>query len=204
MNEKFYKLPKEKQQAIINAGFKVFSRNSYKKSPVGEIAEYAGISKSLLFHYFHNKKELYLFLWKKCCELTIESLKEYNCYEKKGFFEMMEVGLKCKMNLMRKYPDIGRFSLNAYYEDDPLVYSEIQNDYRKYKEVNAYSVLANLDPRQFKEGMDLEMMIKDMFYASDGYLSEALRSNQVDVDKIEEDFSKMVAFWKKIYSRNGD
>ena len=63
MNDKFFALPKEKQHTIINAGFRVFSQNSYKKSPVREIVEAAGISKSLLFHYFHNKKELYLFLW---------------------------------------------------------------------------------------------------------------------------------------------
>lgn len=30
MNEKFFALPKEKQQAIIHAGYRVFSRNSYK------------------------------------------------------------------------------------------------------------------------------------------------------------------------------
>lgn len=65
MNEKFFSLPIEKQETIINAGFRVFSRNSYKKSPMSEIADAAGISKSLLFHYFHNKKELYLFLWEK-------------------------------------------------------------------------------------------------------------------------------------------
>ena len=63
MNERFYALPPEKQQAIINAGYRVFSQNSYKNSPMSEIAAEAGISKSLLFHYFHNKKELYLFLW---------------------------------------------------------------------------------------------------------------------------------------------
>lgn len=61
MNEKFYSLPEEKQRKIINAGFRVFSQNSYKKSPMNEIADLAGISKSLLFHYFHNKRELYLF-----------------------------------------------------------------------------------------------------------------------------------------------
>ena len=44
MNEKFFALPKEKQQAIINAGYRVFSRNSYKKSPTQEIADAAGIS----------------------------------------------------------------------------------------------------------------------------------------------------------------
>ena len=66
MNDKFFSLPIEKQEAIVNAGFRVFSQNSYKKSPMSEIADVAGISKSLLFYYFHNKKELYLFLLEKC------------------------------------------------------------------------------------------------------------------------------------------
>ena len=52
MNEKFFSLPEKKQQAIINAGYRVFSSNSYNKSPMQEIADAAGISKSLLFHYF--------------------------------------------------------------------------------------------------------------------------------------------------------
>ena len=47
---------------------------------MSEIADAAGISKSLLFHYFHNKKELYMFLWDKCAETTIEYLTEYGCY----------------------------------------------------------------------------------------------------------------------------
>ena len=46
MNQKFFSLPEEKQQAIINAGYRVFSRNSYKNSPMSEIAEAAGISES--------------------------------------------------------------------------------------------------------------------------------------------------------------
>ena len=76
MNVKFYALPQEKQTAILNAGFHVFSQNSYKKSPVSEIAEAAGISKALLFHYFHNKKELYLFLWDTCARITVEAWKK--------------------------------------------------------------------------------------------------------------------------------
>ena len=58
MNEKFYSLPEEKQQRILNAGFCVFSQNSYKKSSMNEIAQQAQISKSLLFFYFRNKREL--------------------------------------------------------------------------------------------------------------------------------------------------
>ena len=84
MNPKFFSLPGEKQQAILNSGYRVFSRNSYKNSPMSQIAAGAGISKSLLFHYFRNKKELYLFLWEKCAEMTIEVLTEYGCYEQTG------------------------------------------------------------------------------------------------------------------------
>ena len=50
MNPKFFELSPEKQQRILNAGFRVFSENSYRKSPVREVAEAAGISKSRLFH----------------------------------------------------------------------------------------------------------------------------------------------------------
>lgn len=90
MNKKFYSLPETKRQSIINAGFQVFSQNSYKKAPMQEIADQAGISKSLLFHYFQNKKELYLFLWDYAANLTMQYLKEYKCYEPDDLFEMME------------------------------------------------------------------------------------------------------------------
>ena len=59
----------EKQSQILNAAYKVFATNQYKKAPTSEIAAEAGISKSLLFHYFHNKLELYLFLWNHAADL---------------------------------------------------------------------------------------------------------------------------------------
>ena len=77
MNAKFYSLPQERRHTIINAGYRIFSQNSYKKSPMSEIADAAGISKSLLFHYFHNKKEFYLFLLESCARLTDEYVHRY-------------------------------------------------------------------------------------------------------------------------------
>ncbi len=56
MNQKFYALSEEKKQRIITSGYRIFRENSYRKCPVGEIAREAGISKSLLFFYFRNKK----------------------------------------------------------------------------------------------------------------------------------------------------
>ncbi len=69
MNERFFSLPKEKQKAILNAGYRVFSQNSYKNSPMSEIAQDAGISKSLLFHYFYNSNFAHRF---SLCTLKIQ------------------------------------------------------------------------------------------------------------------------------------
>ena len=129
MNERFFSLPAEKQQAIINAGYRVFSQNSYKNSPMSEIADAAGISKSLLFHYFHNKKELYMFLWDKCAKITIEFLTKYNCYGQKNLFESMEKGMKAKMEIIRLYPDMANFTIKAFYEKDPDISDAVQESY---------------------------------------------------------------------------
>ena len=149
MNERFYTLPPEKQQAIINAGYRVFSQNSYKNSPMSEIAAEAGISKSLLFHYFHNKKELYLFLWDKCAETTIEFLTRYGCYGQTELFESKERGMRAKMEIIRLYPDMGNFTIKAFYEKDAGISAAIQESYHRYYNLKADKTRLNLDPAQF-------------------------------------------------------
>ncbi len=202
MNPKFFALPAEKQQAILNAGYRVFSQNSYKKSPMSEIADGAGISKSLLFHYFQNKRELYLYLWNHCAQITIQSLTERGCYEEADLFEMMHRGMQAKIQIMRQYPYMGQFAIKAFYEKDPALRPAIQESYASHMLFKAKGTLANLDPGQFKEGLDLAMMYREMYLASEGYLWEMLQMGPVDVSQMEWDFTRMLAFWKSIYLRN--
>lgn len=203
MNEKFYALPEEKRQAIINAGFRVFSRNTYKKSPVQEIADCAGVSKSLLFHYFRNKKELYLFLWEQAAEITLEALARYGCYEPYDLFEMMERGMQAKLAIMRLYPDMAAFAVKAFYEKDPDISSEIRKSYRYHFSLKAQAALARLDPEDFVPGLDLELMYREMYLASEGYLWEMLRQgDSLDARTLEKDFARLLKFWKTIYLRN--
>ena len=201
MNEKFFSLPQEKQQAIINAGYRVFSRNSYRKSPMSEIADAAGISKSLLFHYFRNKKELYLFLWDTCAQLTMEVLRDFNCYEGNDLFEIMRKGLEAKVSLMRRYPDLGAFALKCYYEKDPEVQPEMQRLIEKYGSYKNNAAMQHLNPEQFIPGLDIRMMYQDMYWASEGYLWETVQRGDIDYAKMERDFQAMIAFWKSIYLR---
>ena len=204
MNEKFFSLPKERQEAMINAGFRVFSQNSYRKSPMSEIAEAAGVSKSLLFHYFRNKKELYLFLWETGVGITLDELEKSGCYGQEDLFEIMYKGIEAKFRIMRKYPDLAAFVMKAFYEKDPAVCGEIQESIEKHGSFNANAGLLKLDPDQFIPGLDLEMMYWDMYWASEGYIWEKLQRGKMDLedmDQIEAEFMRLINFWKSVYLR---
>lgn len=199
MNNKFYSLPEEKRNRIINAGFKVFAKNSYKKSPVGKIAEEAGISKSLLFFYFKNKKELYLFLFKTAEEETRNALMETNVYSGDGIFDIMYNGLLVKANMMRKYPDMRNFFIKARFEKDPDVANEVRKIIEPYTEMDTNSILPILDKNKFKDGLDLNMMYQDMYLASEGYLWRMQELDNLDVDKMVSDYKKIIDFWRDLY-----
>ena len=203
MNEKFFSLPQERQQAILDAGFRVFSQNSYKHSPMQEIAAEAKISKALLFHYFRNKKELYLYLLEAGAKLTMEYLTKYDCYGQKDLFAAMYVGMKVKVDVMRLYPDMTAFVLKAYYERDEEVRGEVQKIIAKYVDFRANAYLLNLSPEQFVPGLDIKMMYLDMLWASEGYLWERVQRGELDVEEMEKDFVRMIDFWKSIYLRQG-
>ena len=201
LNERFYALPEDKRNSIISAGFRVFSQYSYKNSPMSEIAAEAGISKSLLFYYFKNKKELYLFLCRYSTELAEQEMIRQKCYEKEDFFDIFLSGLKVKVQLMRQYPDLSLFQLKAYYEKDISLRPEINQIIGDHSGYENQSEMLKLDKEQFIEGLDLEMMYTDMFLASQGYLWEKLQSDTIDPDQMEKDFIRMIEFWRSLYSR---
>ena len=201
MNDKFFSLPEARQQAILNAGYRVFSQNSYKNSPMSEIADAAGISKSLLFHYFRNKKEFYLYLWDKCAQTTIEYMTRYGCYGQTELFEAMERGMRAKMEILRLYPDMGAFTIRAFYEKDEEICAAIQESYHRYFSLKADKTMLNLSPEQFIPGLDIAMMYREMYWASEGYLWETVQQGIIDVEQMEKDFQKLMSFWKSVYMR---
>lgn len=199
MNEKFFHLPEEKQNRIINAGFYVFSQNSYKKSPMSEIAAAAGISKSLLFFYFRNKKELYLYLWEQAADITLKYLTKYRCYEPGELFDMMERGMEAKLQIMKEYPHMAHFAVKAFYEKDPEIRDAVMESYQRHFDRKAAGALAGADPEAFIPGLDLKMMYREMYWASEGYLWEVLQQGALDAEKMERDFRELLKFWKSVY-----
>lgn len=201
MNPRFFDLPEARQQDILRAGYRVFANNSYKHSPMSEIAAEAGVSKSLLFHYFRNKRELYLYLWQHCAKITVEAMTRHGCYGQKDLFDSMERGMEAKLEVLARWPDMGNFTVRAFYETDAEIAPAIRESYRYFFSKKADKTLTALDPGQFVPGLDLNMMYREMYWASEGYLWEAVQKGNLDLEVLQRDFKKLLEFWKSIYLR---
>lgn len=200
MKQAFEDLPYEKQEIITEAGYELFSKHSYRKCPVGKIAEQACISKSLLFYYFRNKKDLYMTLWNRCAETTAHALSREKITDL-PFFEMLEKGLHVKMDLLRRHPHLGEFAIRAYYEKDEEVSGDIQKVYGKVLNRYREKTIQNMNPEDFREGLDLNDIYRDICYASEGYLYEKVREGKIDPDEIEKEYARMIGHWKKVYGK---
>lgn len=203
MNEGFLHLPENKRTSIINAALKVFSQHGYKKSPMNEIAAEAGISKSLLFYYFKNKKELYLFLAEYCAEVHKQEMLKNDCYGKSGFFEVLTAVLKVNIELMHRCPELALFELRGYFENAPELKTDVRALIESYSRFETQTNLMTLDPSEFIEGLDLEMMYKNIYLAAEGFFWEFINSGDISPDRLEVGYMQLIDHWKQIYLRKG-
>ncbi len=202
MNEKWFALPAAKRRAVLRAGWRVFGANSYKKASMQAIADEAGVSKSLLFHYFRNKRELYLYLWDRAARATEKALAESGCYDAgNDLFTALERGMHVKLGLMQRAPEMGAFAVRAFYEKDPAVAADIQKSCAKYIGQFSLPWVLALEPAQFRPGLDLEMMYKDMYWAAAGYVWELQQRGSFDLAEVRAGFARLVDFWRGLYAR---
>ncbi|WP_303871091.1 TetR/AcrR family transcriptional regulator [Acetobacterium wieringae] len=99
--EFFEKISDEKQAAIIQSGIAEFSSKSYMDASTDTITKNCGISKGILFHYFNNKKNFYLY----CLEVALKRLlTDVPTPDQTGFYEMIFSFADEKFKLCEKYP----------------------------------------------------------------------------------------------------
>lgn len=109
MKEKFYNIPLEKQNTIINAALAEFAKNGYNKTSINDIAKSANISKASLFYYFDTKKELYLYLYEYCYDSYMKEVEKMINSETKDFFELFLEHQHRRIKLMKRHPEMFLF-----------------------------------------------------------------------------------------------
>lgn len=198
INDKFYNLPKKKQEMIINAGLECFGQYGYQKANTEKIALKAGISKALLFHYFINKKNFYLFLCDFCKNVAADSLDTDEMMKITDFFELIDFSMQTKWKIMTKYPYISNFTLNVFYSQNDTISEDI-NDFTEKEIENSFEVFfKNIDFSKFKDNVDPRYIYRMLIMLSEGYLIEKQRSNMpIDFNEANAELKKWQSILKQ-------
>ncbi len=203
MNERFNNLPNEKQLKIINGALDVFGKYEYKKATMEEIAKSAGISKGLLFHYFNSKKELFIDVYSHGIKVIQSELKEANLEEETDFFELMRKSIKKKISIMKQYPSLTNFLINAYYETHNDVAKEIGQINSSIKSETIFSYFNNIDLSKFREDISLEIAINTFLWIADGYLNSK-KTTILNANDIYLEFSKYIDLYERLFYKVGE
>lgn len=194
MNEAFFALPKERQQRIINAAMEVFAKNPYKRASTDDIAAKAGISKGLLFYYFHNKRQLYLHLFNHATLLVENSVMESINGGITDFFELLEYGASVKMELLEQSPAIMDFCLRAYYDRESEAAAPLAQLLQEKTGGMFQKYFTQVDFSKFRPEVDPAYILRMLTWMTDGYINEKQRANE---PVIAEEVMKDFRIWSK-------
>ena len=187
--KKFMNLPIEKKNDIINAGLRAFGTNGYKKASISDIASSAGISKSMIFHYFGTKKDLYLFLAEFSANTLMNEMRNNFNQEETDFFERIRQATEIEVSVMRKYMGILSFLKSLYFETDEEVVQDIKTLMVQGDSFRSNIALYGIDPTKFKAGIDPVLVMKMLLWFTEGYISQFRSKIGFDIDDISKEFN---------------
>lgn len=200
----FWELSDEKKHRILSAGYKVFGSNSYAKASVSDIAKEAGISKSMVFHYFKTKKDFYLYLMDYCFEMFTGVFSELEVTKISDFFERLETFSHAEMTILRQYPNIFKYIMRFYYERDPEVLEGVMAVITKSLAEGMTMTLDGVDLSKFKDGVNLEQLTKMIRWMGEGISNQFIEFDDQALDAIEAEMKKSIdllksALYKEAY-----
>lgn len=198
--EKFLSLSDEKQNIIVDAALAAFGRNGYKKASVNDIAEAAGISKSMVFYYFGSKKAMYLYLVHISANIIVGAIENsiYNSIE--DFFDRIKTATEIKIAVLKKHPALLSFLQSVYYESDDEIKGELNEILMGGESVWDRWMLNGTDISKFKDDVDPKLLISFLLWASEGFSNGLPKNASIDdYDGFLKDFYKCLDMMKKYF-----
>ncbi|MDD6038553.1 MAG: TetR/AcrR family transcriptional regulator [bacterium] len=173
-----------KHALILNAAAAQFAKYGYKKTTVDEIVAEAGISKGLFYHYYENKKQLYLAIYDRFTAALSESVKQEIDTSNTDFFNRLKQISHIRIAFINQYPDLWNFLYSAYYESHPDIASEIKEKNQQMVRASYSDTASNIDWTKLKKGISPNTAITAVTWLAEGFVRE-VNSQKLEFDENE-------------------
>lgn len=203
MYHNFENLIEDKKQRILEACILEFADKGYEKASTNAIIKDAKVSKGILFHYFGNKKSLYLYIVEYCIQFLITEYRKYPLQKSGDIFDrIIELGMT-KLKISHANPNISKLIVYAFMNTPEDIRSEIQDKYKQLSNEFMPSIFQDVDYSKFRNGVNpkkaLEIVMLFLEALQEKYNKEYKGREQEllgDVDKIMEEYKEYIEVLK--------
>ena len=216
MYENFYKIDEDKQQRIVEAAMLEFSKYGYQKTSTEQVAKAAGISKSMIFHYFGSKALLFNFLVDYTCDLLLEHYEDFLSQIKElDYIERYHLASMYKQQSYKENRNLTEFSLVLFLSPDEVsLTEEVAEKFARLQQLQvdyAKDMHAEKKDSRLRKDLPKEVSLKYIKWILDGYSQELImRLKNQDVtqmvfDEDWKDFDQILENLKRLfYHSEGD
>ena len=198
--QKFEKLSDAKRERLMNSAIEVFGRYDYKRASTELIARKAGISKSLLFFYFGNKRSLYMYAMQYLADTIVDGVVDEKLGTIDDFFEVISYAARRKVAVIAKIPSLMDFAMKAFYPQADG--NEVKGELDQYMESSISSLsqmyFTHVNWGKFRDDVDPKKLLSMLVWMTDGYIHERQRmGRQVDIDDIMAEFGNWCDMFRR-------
>ncbi|MCW6090462.1 TetR/AcrR family transcriptional regulator [Clostridium sporogenes] len=207
MDDNLKNIPEDKKEAILKAALEEFATRGYEKASTNKIVEKAGVSKGLLFHYFGNKKGLFIYVYNYYFKFLKEELYMKVDTEERDILERVKKWTMIKMNLIEKYPSIFMLFIKSILNMPKDIKSTLEKIQSKETKEAYENFLSNIDYSKFKENIDIQKCLKILMWTLEKYGEEYIVLNinkpllQINKDNIRKEIEEYVDILKACFYR---
>lgn len=173
-------LDPEKQQRILNAAMEEFAQKGYKNASTNEMVKKANISKGLLFHYFGDKKGLFMFLYDYAWGILINDFYSKVNLNETNLFKRLKQIFLYEIEVIQRHPDLYDFVLASNVDDSAEIKNELENKYKDLFQDGAKMLMEGIDLSGLKEGLDIRRVMQVFMWVSQGLNNRAMDRMKLD------------------------
>ncbi len=179
----FQELNEERREQIIVAALAVFAEKGYEQASTNVICKEAGVSKGLLFHYFENKKGLYLYILDRCItkykQIIDRLLPKFSEDIVERIFQIMEM----KIRIFAEDPMAYSIVINAFIDFPLDIREEIEARNNSMYEQYLPQLFAEVDYSVLKPGIDTQKTLELINLVTEGISDKYIRIYKETGDK---------------------
>ena len=192
----------EKKERALTAAWELFARFGYEKASMQDIAEAAGVSKSVIFKYYESKENLYRTAFRVASDEIARADAEAAsaAAEPDDVFSALRKTVDARMRLFARAPYVYSFSYTAAYDTAELPRQLVLEEFAKRGVTKPDAVRYNCIRKDVSPQSAKQMI----FWISQGFLGDQLARGVAEPETLKQAYLEWVDLMELLLKERGN